>query len=74
MPEAYVDFVCWLLNGWKTKLKFDDFILELMAIHNSIGQGNPFSMVLYILFNADLLEWLALLNNKDSIGYINNAM
>ena len=31
-------------------------------------------MVLYILFNADLLEWLALLDDEDSIGYVNDAM
>ena len=71
MPEAYVDFVHWLLDRCKTRLKFDDFISELMA---SIGQGDPFSMVLYILFNADLLEWLALLDNEDSIGYVNDTM
>jgi hypothetical protein len=45
-----------------------------MAICNGIGQGNSFSTVLYLLFNADLLEWLALLNVKDSIGYVDNAI
>ena len=45
-----------------------------MAIYDGIGQGDPFSMVLYILFNADLLEWLALLDDEDSIGYIDDAM
>ena len=74
IPEAYIDFVCQLLNGHKTRLKFDDFISELMAIHNGIGQGDPLSMVLYILFNADLLKWLALLDDEDSIGYVDNAM
>ena len=74
IPEAYVNFIHQLLDGCKTSLKFDDFTSELIAICNSIGQGDPFSMVLYILFNADLLEWLALLDDKDSIGYIDNAM
>ena len=31
-------------------------------------------MVLYILFNADLLECLALLNDEDAIGYVNDTM
>ena len=74
IPKAYIDFVCQLLDGCKTRLKFDNFTSELMAIHNGIGQGDPFSMVLYILFNADLLEWLALLDGEDSIGYIDDAM
>ena len=74
IPEAYVDFVHRLLDGRKTRLKFNDFISELMDIRNGIGQGNPFSMLLYILFNADLLECLALLNDEDAIGYVDDAM
>ena len=31
-------------------------------------------MVLYILFNADLLECLALLNDEDAIRYVDDAM
>ena len=36
-------------------LEFDDFISELIKITNGIGQGNPISLLLYILYNADLL-------------------
>ena len=74
IPEAYIDFICRLLEGKKTRLKFNDFISRLINICNGIGQGNPLSMILYIIYNADLLKMLALLNNEDSIGYIDDAI
>ena len=54
IPTAYVKFVEWLLDGRKTRMKFDDFILELIEIVNGIGQGDPILMLLYIIYNADL--------------------
>jgi len=74
IPKAYTDFVRLLLEERKTRLKFDDFISVLIAIRNGIGQGDPLSMILYILYNADLLEILALLSKEDSIGYVDDAI
>ena len=73
IPTAYVKFVEWLLKGRKTKLKFDDFISEFINIMNGIGQGNPLSMLLYVLYNTDLLEALRHLD-KDAIGYMVDAL
>jgi len=56
IPAVYIVFVKQLLSGRHTKLKFDDFISESINILNGIGQGDPLSMILYILYNADLLE------------------
>jgi hypothetical protein len=74
IPEAYVDFIRRLLEGRKTRLKFDDFISELISICNGIGQGDPLSMILYIIYNADLLEMLVLLLEEDSVGYVDDAI
>ena len=74
IPEAYVDFIQQLLEGQKTRLKFDDFVSELISICNGISQGDPLSMILYIIYNADLLEMLVLLLEEDSVGYINDAI
>lgn len=38
------------------KLKFDDYIPNWINIDNGIGQGGPLSMILYLSYNADLLE------------------
>jgi len=61
------------LKGRKTKLKFDDFISEFIKITNGIGQGNPISMLLYVIYNTDLLEALRQLN-EDAIGYVDDAL
>jgi hypothetical protein len=53
---VYIQFIKQLLTGRCTKLKFDDFVSESIAILNGIGQGDPLSMILYILYNSDLLE------------------
>ena len=74
IPEAYVAFIQRILDGRRTQLKFDDFLSELISIRNGIGQGDPLSMILYILFNADLLEMLALQLMEDSVGYVDDAI
>ena len=74
IPSIYIELIQKILEGRKTRLKFDDFVSELIDICNGIGQGNPLSMILYIIYNADLLDMLALLEGEDSIGYVNNAI
>ncbi|KJA13046.1 hypothetical protein HYPSUDRAFT_115913, partial [Hypholoma sublateritium FD-334 SS-4] len=54
-------------------LKFDDYVSELIWITNGIGQGDPLSMILYIIYNADLLE-LAEGPNEESLGFVDDAM
>lgn len=45
-----------LLKDCKTKLKFDNYISDYIPVENRIGQSNPLSMILYLFYNADLLE------------------
>jgi len=73
IPKVYVDFIERLLTNRKTKLKFDDFISELINIDNGIGQGCPLSMILYIIFNSDLLELVDLDDDEDAVGYVDDA-
>jgi hypothetical protein len=73
IPEQYIRFIRQLLTGRRTKLKFDDFISESIEILNGIGQGDPLSMILYILYNADLLEITGDEENEDALGYVDNV-
>ncbi|EDQ99744.1 uncharacterized protein LACBIDRAFT_315287 [Laccaria bicolor S238N-H82] len=54
-------------------MKFNDFISEYIDIMNGIGQGDPISMLLYVIYNADLLEALHRLD-EDAIGYVDDAL
>ncbi|KAI0057650.1 hypothetical protein BV25DRAFT_1812092, partial [Artomyces pyxidatus] len=56
VPAALISFVERMLVGRRTHLRFDDYLSEAIAIENGIGQGDPLSMVLYLYYNADLLD------------------
>ena len=45
-----------LLTGRKTRLRFDNYTSDCVSITNSIGQGDPLSMILYIIYNSDLVD------------------
>ena len=72
IPAAIVRFVGLLLAGRKTRLKFDDYVSEAINITNGIGQGDPLSMLLYILYNADLLELPDNPLAEDALGYVDD--
>jgi ribonuclease HI len=72
IPAAYIMFIKQLLTGRRTRLKFDDFISESISILNGIGQGDPLSMILYILYNADLLD-IPIDDTKEfSLGFVDD--
>ena len=71
VPTAIISFVEQLLQNRRTRLKFDDYLSETIDIANGIGQGDPLSMLLYIFYNADLLELSDNLG-EDVIGYVDD--
>ena len=72
IPEVYIQFIEQLLTGRQTKLKFDDFVSESIKILNGIGQGDPLSMILYILYNSDLLEIIDNEEKEDALGFVDD--
>jgi len=73
IPEPYVRLINNMLMDRRTKLRFDDFLSEFRHIDNGIGQGCPLSMIIYILYNADLLIILED-KDEDAIGYVDDAI
>jgi len=55
LPEI-VSFTNRMLRGRRTKLQFDDYTSEWFDILNGIGQGDPLSMILYIIYDSDLVR------------------
>jgi len=72
IPDMLVRFVSCLLTNRRTRLRFDDYTSDFIDITNGIGQGDPLSMLLYILYNADLLEILDDELKEDALGYVDD--
>ena len=72
IPAIYVTFIKQLLTRRCMRLKFNNFISESINILNGIGQRDPLSMILYILYNTDLLEITGDKEHEDSLGYVND--
>ena len=68
VPEEYVLFVDQLLTNRHMQLKFDGFTLDWIDVNNGILQGDPLSMILYLFYNADLLEDMGKMETK--VGYV----
>ena len=62
-----------MLDGRSTSLKYNRYISEPLAIDNSIGQGDPLSIVLYQFYNANLLD-IPSGKNEDALAYVNDTI
>ena len=71
VPEEYVLFVHRLLTDRRTRLKFDGFTLDWISVDNGTVQGDLLSMILYLFYNADLLEDVGKMEMK--VGYVDNV-
>ena len=47
-------------------------MLEPIPLSNGIGQGDPLSMLLYTLYNTDLLDLPDNQEAEDAIGYVDD--
>ena len=72
IPTSIIKFVQNLLTNRRTHIKFDNYISDPILLENSIGQGDPLSMLLYIIYNADLLDLPINPETEDAIRYIDD--
>lgn len=56
IPGELIAFTERLLTHRQTQLKFDGFTSDWIPINNGIGQGDPLSMILYIIYSSDLVD------------------
>ena len=73
IPVVYIQFIKVLLTSRCTCMKFDNFLSDFILISNGIRQGDPLSMLLYIVYNADLLE-ITENPGEDSLEYVDDAL
>ena len=56
IPESLVKWVEDFLKDRQTEIRLADFTLEKSRVDTGIPQGSPISPILYLFYNADLLE------------------
>ena len=72
-PE-YRDYVDMILTQQQIQLKFDDHVSAPFSPVNGCCQGCPLSMLLYVLYNAPLIQITDNGNpNECIIGYVDNT-
>jgi hypothetical protein len=73
IPLVYICFIKQLLKSRRTWMRVDDFLSKLIYIFNGIGQGDLLSMILYILYNVDLLE-IVHPPEEEVLGFVDDAL
>ena len=73
LPDSLVHFTGRVLADRKTRLIFDGHTSEWILVANGIGQGDPLSMVIYIIYNADLVDVSQGHPNELMLAFVNNT-
>jgi hypothetical protein len=73
IPESLILFTKRVLTDRKTRLIFDGHTSSWIPITNGIGQGDPLSMVVYIIYNADLIEVSQGHPNKLTLAFVDDT-
>jgi hypothetical protein len=71
--ESLVLFTERVLTNRKTRLIFDGHTSNWLPITNGIGQGDPLSMVIYIIYNTDLIDISQGHPNKLTLAFVDDT-
>jgi len=73
LPPEIVRFTERLLDNRKTKLRFDDYKSEWFPLRNGISQGDPLSMLLYVIYSSDLVDTARKENGELALAFVDNT-
>ena len=73
IPETYMQLIHCMLTGRRNRLKFNDYVSEWFSLDNGIIQGNPLSMVLYLYYNADMID-ISRGRSEMCLGYVDDTV
>ena len=72
VPKEHTDWLSRRLEGRKTQMVFDGYSSDNFAVDNGLDQGDPQSVVLYLIYNADLAEIPRERNGESSILFVDD--
>jgi hypothetical protein len=73
VDEKTIRWIASFLSDRYMHIMVDGFQSELYAINTGIPQGSPLSPILYLFYNADLIEQCNEATDAMSTGYIDNV-
>jgi hypothetical protein len=73
IPKEYTDWMKRRLGNRKTILSFDDYQTAMFLVINGLDQGDPFSGICYLLYNADLLKIPETKKGKWTLLFVDDA-
>lgn len=73
LPSALVDFTERVLTGRQTQLRFNNHTSDWIPVENGIGQGDPLSMILYIIYNADLIDVMNGYKGESMLAFVDDT-
>jgi len=56
IPKEYTEWMKRRLENRQTTISFDDYQTEAFEVLNGLDQGDPYSGVSYLIYNADVLK------------------
>ena len=73
IPKQYTDWIRSKVTNRSTQMVFDDYISPQETLYCGIDQGCPLSGILFLFYNADLLEITCSANGEDSVAVVDDA-
>lgn len=73
IPKETTDWIARRMEHRQTNLNFDDYTSEPFNIDNGLDQGDPFSVIGYMIYNSDLLEVPQAQDSEDSILFVDDT-
>lgn len=72
VSERIIRWIASFLSGRSTTLKLQEYTAPSAPIQTGIPQGSPISPILYLFYNADLIE-ACKTQETEAVGYIDHA-
>ena len=73
VPKEHVEWVKRRNEGRKTRIIFDDYESELFNVEDGLDQGDAQSLILYILYNANILIIPILRNGEWTFIFVDDV-
>ncbi|KAF9521637.1 hypothetical protein CPB83DRAFT_778371 [Crepidotus variabilis] len=74
VPEEHVEWVRRRNEGRTTVLTFDNFISEPFAVVDGLDQGDAQLLILYLIYNAQVLQVPEVTQGKSGLAFVNDVV